>query len=139
MKAKVISIFITTFFVLGCEKNSFWIGQDEFVTFTYNHPNLGVFNFPEEADNKSPNLHYNGNGFKSEGDNITLSVYGVEVSNLRRVAEIDDVKVLEKQDDKFIELFEEQGVTNDVVFERADIAVIINYDASNSVIEIEFS
>jgi hypothetical protein len=117
----------------GCEKNPFWVGESEFITFLYNHPTEGDYNWPQTHDNKSSYAFYDFTDVEEQGEDVTLSVYGVNINNLNKSFAIDTVEVLEKEDDQLREFFDKK---TDLGFgmglELSDLAVIISVDATTS-------
>lgn len=127
----VVAVLGLTF--SGCEKNPFWVGETEFITFLYNHPTEGDYNWPQTHDNKSSFAFYDFTDVEEQGEDVILSVYGVNINNLTKSFPIDSVEVLEKEDDQLRELFDKKA---DLGFgmgiEESDLAVIISVDATTS-------
>ena len=143
MKHKVfrkrrIGVFITLlsiiFLGISCQKNPFWVGETEYVTFMYTHTQTGGPKIDEVHDDKSPFIYYeNTSATKIGNGRVQLRVDGVSVKTINKIFNISDLVVKEKQDDRVRETFDELTELEDNVFlEKSDLATVVVIDMTTS-------
>jgi hypothetical protein len=133
---KILRFFFLAFSLLhltSCEKNPLWVGNREFMTFTYS--GFGQGSEPlisQEPSSQSPFIEVSGAEARNIGNNsVRVSLNGVRVQNNRHSFKISGVQVLER-DASESNRFEEQSEFDNSFSSSNDVALVLTLDMSTS-------
>lgn len=126
-----------TIIVLGvtaCQKNPFWVGDKEYVTFLYNNSESKGPTVSAVHDDKSPFIYYEGSSVEKVGNGrVQIKIAGVSVRTINKIFNVNKLEVKEKEDDYIRERFSEQTEVKDNVFlKKSELASVIIIDFTTS-------
>jgi len=99
-KTLAVGLFFSFFILSSCQKNPFWVGKSEFLTFQYSNTEKEGPNFADLQDNQSPFISHEFTKLEQLiNDRVRLGVYGVSVRNLGSSFGIKSLRVYEKDSD----------------------------------------
>lgn len=140
MKRKNGLFLIGMFLIVGlllieaCQKNPFWVGESEYVTFLYSNTQANGPKLETLQDDKSAFIYYENTSTEKVGNGrVRIRVGGVSVRTINKIFNINGLVVKEKQDDRIRETFSEPTELEDNVFlEKSELATVLVLDMTTS-------
>lgn len=129
-----IVVLSVIFGISSCQKNPFWVGEKEYVTFIYNNSEAKGPTITSIHDDKSPFIYYESSSVEKIGNGrVRIKIDGVSVRTINKIFNINGLVVHEKEDDYIRERFSEQTEVKDNVFlEKSELATVIVIDFTTS-------
>jgi len=136
MKYLLTIVILLAIVFSGCQKNPFWVGNKEFVTYEYRFMESTGPEISDEPVNKSPFVEIgNAKAVQIGDENVKITVDGIRVSSNKNNFLIEEITISENDGNGW-DVQDEFSSINTSTDVAVDVAAVLVLDMSSSLVDL---